>query len=110
MTHRDTYRAPVQRIGAATAEYDGVDVEPGRVAEDRTQVLVIIDSLEHRHGPRAVDHVGDTAFGGPARRGEHPAVEVKADRLRHHLRGDAIEGRGIAGQIRLEFGESTVGA
>src|ERR1700761_9778563 len=100
MTHRDTYRAPVQRIGAAAAEYDGVDVEPGRVAEDRTQVFVIVDSLEHRHGPGAVDHVGDTAFGGAARRGEHPAVEVKADRLRHHLRRDTIERRRGAGPIR----------
>ena len=110
MPHRDTHRTSVQRVGATTAEHDGVDGQPRRIAKDRTQVLVIVDALEHRDGPRAVYHIGDAALGYPAGRSEHAAVEMKADRLGHHLGRNPVVGSRIADQVRPEFGEPAVGA
>ncbi len=69
MTHRDANATPVQRVGAALTEQDGVDAEAGGVAEDRADVLVIVDAFEDRHGARGLDDVRHREhLGGVARR------------------------------------------
>src|SRR5262249_13222352 len=99
-----------QRISAAATEHHRVDTKSRRVAEDGTQVLVVVDPLEHYDGPGAIDHLRDAELGRPTRRGQNPAIEMKTDYASHYLGRHAVVGSRAADQICLELGEPTVGA
>ena len=51
--HGDLDRAAVERVGAARRQQDGVEPERRTAAEDRADVGVVDDVLEHQHRARA---------------------------------------------------------
>ena len=83
--HRHPDGAPVQRVGAAAAEHHRVHAEAGRIAEDRAEILVVVDTLEHGDGAGPVEHLRHRQLGRAGRGCQHPAVEVKSHHLGHHV-------------------------
>ena len=59
--HADLDRAAVERVGAARREQHGVEAEGGAGAEDRADVGVVDEVLEHEHRAGAGEHVVDRA-------------------------------------------------
>ena len=82
----------------------------GGVAEDRAQVLVVVDALEHGDGARTGQHVGDTEFGWPTaapstpRLRWNPTTSTSSPRPRRDRTGSN------AGEVGGQFGQATVGA
>ena len=67
MAHRHPDGAAVQRVGTPGSEDHPVHAEPGGVAEDRAEVLVVVDALQHGDGPRARRITSDTVSSGARR-------------------------------------------
>ena len=76
----------------SAAEQHPVDPERGRVAEQRPQVLVVVDALRDGQQPRVGGEGARIGRRGPVGDGEHAAVEVEADDRGHRVGGDGIGG------------------
>ena len=79
--HADLDRAAVERVGAARREQHGVEAEGGARAEDRADVGVVDEVLEHEHRARAGEHLVDRRQRSALERGERAAVHVEAGDL-----------------------------
>ena len=91
--HGDLDRAAVQRVGAARRQQDGVEAEGGARAEDRADVGVVDDVLQHQHRPGAGEDRVHRGQREPGERGQCAAVDVEAgDPLGERL-GDHVAGR-----------------
>ena len=90
--HGDLDRAAVQRVGAPRRQEHGVEAEGGARAEDRADVGVVDDVLEHENGPGAGQDRVQRGSGNRASDASAPAVHVEAgdllgQRLRDHVAG-----------------------
>ena len=101
--HGDLDRPAVHRVGAARREQHGVEAERRATAEDRTDVGVVDDVLEHQHRPSAVQHRRDRRQRRTTQRGQGAAVHVEAG----DLLGDGL-GDDVAGGVgrRQDVGEA----
>ena len=96
---RDLDRAAVERVGAARREQHGVEAERGAAAEDRADVGVVDDVLEHQHGAGAGQHLVDRRAAAAARsdasapRCTWKPVTCSASASRHDVAGRVGGGR-----------------
>ena len=97
-------RAPVERVGGRGVEEDGIGAEGGGVAEDRPDVLVVVDALEDDDRPRAPGDLahrpGFRALGDR----EHATMEVHAGELGH-----GVGRHGEELHLRTQAGHHLVG-
>ena len=97
-SHGDLDRAAVERVGAPRRQQHGVEAERGARAEDRADVGVVDDVLEHQHGPGPGEDDVHRRQRPPRERRQRPAVHVEAgdllgQRLRDHVAGRVGRGR-----------------
>ena len=79
--HADLDRASVQRVGAAWRQQYGVEAEGGAAAEDRADIGVVDNVLEHQYLTRAVEHLVEGRERTALERGERATVHVEAGDL-----------------------------
>ena len=91
--HRDLDRPAVERVGAARGQQDGVEAERRARPEDRPDVGVVDDLLQHQDGPGLCEHVVQRRERAALERGQRPAVHVEAGHLLGQLLGHHVAGR-----------------
>jgi hypothetical protein len=96
-SHADADAAPVQRVGAAGGDEDGVGAEGRRRAEDRAQIGVVDDVLDHDDQPGAVQHGVEGRLGAAVESTQRPAVQSEAGRGAQQIRIALVDGRVDAG-------------
>ena len=91
--HAHPHAAPVERVGAARAHQHRVGAEPGRGAEDRADVRVVDDVLEHDDEPGIGDDVRDRGERRPVHRRERAAMHGVSRELLGDLGLDDVDRR-----------------
>ena len=98
--HADLDRAAVERVGAPRCEQHGVEAEGGAGPEDRADVGVVDQVLEHQHRACSGEHVVHGRERPPAQRRQRPAMDVEAGDLLDQRLGQDVAGRGGARRAR----------
>ena len=111
VSDRHPDRPAVERIGTGRVEQYRPHPEGGRVSEQGPDVLVVVQSLQHRHDRAAAADAGSVGGArhhprgiGVARTtgdGDHTPVECETDGSRHQL-PRAHEHRGALGPRRID--------
>ncbi|MDR6171701.1 hypothetical protein QE359_002730 [Curtobacterium sp. SORGH_AS776] len=85
--HADADAAPVERVGAAGADQDGVGPEAGDAPEHGADVGVVDDVLEHHHDLGVAHHVRDARQLRAVHRGDGAAVHPEAGEVLEQVVG-----------------------
>ena len=103
--HAHLDRAPVERVGAPRRQEYGVEAQRGAGAEDRADVGVVDDVLEHQDRPGVLQDRGRRGQRTPLQRGQRTSVHVEAghllgERLRDHEAGRRRRGEHVGQPVQ----------